>query len=181
MNTLIVYYSFTGNNRILAQHLAARIKADMHEITELKHRTWGTILFDQLLGRRPRIQQATLPWDRYGRVILIAPVWNARVASPMCTFVRKERANLKSYSVLTVCGGREGQQDNIRKQLTKLAGRPPLTITQLPINDRLPEERRKGRGNMGIVKITPDDLKYFQENLLKFIETLETKNQPIIL
>lgn len=178
MKTLIAYYSFTGNNKILAENLAARMSADTFQIMETRRRTLATFLLDLLLNRRPRIIQSVIAWDKYDQVILIAPVWNAAIASPMCTFIRNEKQHLNGYAVVSVCGGRPGQAARIRKQLTRLAGKPPLTIIELPIKDRLPVERRKAEEKTGTVRIKTPDLQYFAADMAKILEVVEAPKVP---
>jgi flavodoxin len=54
MSTLIVCYSFSGNNRVLARFLQVRLGADLQEIEEVKPRTGFAILLDVLFKRSPK-------------------------------------------------------------------------------------------------------------------------------
>lgn len=48
MRILIIYFSFSGNNRLLAEHLAKRIGCDICPIVEKKRRTMVTIILDNV-------------------------------------------------------------------------------------------------------------------------------------
>lgn len=172
MKHLIAYYSFTGNNRILAAEIAAKLSAELFEIKELNNRTWATIIFDMLFNRRPKIQYPLIAWENYDYTLLIAPVWNAKIANPMCTFINEVKAHLTRYAFLTVCGGREGQSEKLRNQLTKLTGRQPITFAELAIKECLPEERQKEDNKSGIVTLMPGDIQYFSEKIDQLLRNL---------
>ena len=172
MKTLVVFYSFSGNNSIVAEELNRRLGGDIYEIKEMKGRTPFTILFDLLLNRKPKIKAPSIPPDRYERVILLAPVWNAKVASPMQSFIRQEKDHLKEYCFVTVCGGRAGQQEKLEKQLYLLTGKAPMLVKQLPVNDLVPPERRRGVKNTASVRMGSSDLKYFEPAIEELVKKL---------
>jgi flavodoxin len=55
MKTLIIYYSFSGNNEVLAQELQKRLDCDLQKIVELKPRKSIDILFDLIFKRTSKI------------------------------------------------------------------------------------------------------------------------------
>jgi flavodoxin len=162
MKTLVVFYSFSGNNTIVAEDLNSRLGGDIYEIKETKGRTAFTILFDLLLNRKPKIKVPSVSPDQYDRVILMAPMWNWKVASPMQSFIRLEKDHLKEYSFVTVCGGRTGQQEKLEKQLFLLAGKEAMLVVQLPVNNLVPPERRRELKNTASFRVESTDLKYFE-------------------
>ena len=172
MKTLIAYYSFTGNNAVLAAELKDRLNADLYEIKEKKQRTAFTILFDILFNRTTKIQEPPIKADRYDSIILLGPVWNAKIATPLKSFIQLQEGKLSQYVLVTVCGGRPGQQEKIEQQLTKLAGQPPLLVTQLALNDLLPPERKRNTKNGTSYKIGKPDLKYFDPALTQLVGKL---------
>jgi len=172
MKTLIVYYSFTGNNGLLAAELKKRLNADLYEIKEVQQRTAFTILFDIVFNRTAKIQQPAIATGQYHRVILLAPVWNARIATPLKSFIQSQKDHLSEYALVTVCGGRPGQQELLEQQLTKFAGKPPLQVIQLALNDLLPQERKRVAKNGTSFKIEQPDLKYFDPALTQLVRKL---------
>ncbi len=180
MKSLIVYYSFSGNNTIVAEELNRRLGGDLFEIKELKNRTGITILFDFLLNRKPKIRLPSILPDQYDRVILMAPVWNAKIASPMQSFIRLEKARLKEYSFVTVCGGRAGQQEKLEKQLLLLAGKAPKLVRQLSINNLVPQERRRTDKNTTSFRVESEDLKYFMPAMNELVNKLSGVTTSVI-
>ena len=169
MRTLIAYYSFTGNNALLAADLQDRLHADLYEIKEAKQRTALTILLDILFNRKPKIRQPVFDIDEYDRVIFLAPVWNAKIATPLRSFIHSQKDRLREDALVTVCGGRAGQLEIIRQQLTRLAGQRPFLVIQLGLNDLLPPERKRDTKNGMSYKIQKPDLKYFDPALAQLI------------
>ena len=170
MKTLIVYYSFTESNEVLALHLQKRVGCEILKIEELKRRTLLTILLDLLLKRNPAIKTRPCSVHDYDHLILIAPIWGAKVASPLKSFILRERANIKRYSFLTFCGGVTGQKEKIERQLTNLSGKDPVNVTELWISD-LPmtkEKRASIKWNEGY-RMSGDDMKYFESKIEAFL------------
>jgi flavodoxin len=83
MQTLIIYYSFSGNNKFLAQALQKRLDCDLHTIVELKHRKSIDILFDLIFKRTPKIRKSNFDLRQYDRSILVAPIWAGKIATPL--------------------------------------------------------------------------------------------------
>ncbi len=172
MKTLVVFYSFSGNNAIVAEELNRRLGGDIFEIKETKGRTGFTILLDLFLNRKPGIRMRPISWGQYDRVILMAPVWNAKIASPMLSFIQLEKDHLKEYGFLTVCGGRVGQQEKLEKQLLLQTGKAPMLVTQLPVNNLVPKEGRRNVGDGTSFRVESNDLKYFTPGLDQIVNKL---------
>ncbi|WP_431209556.1 hypothetical protein ACQ86N_25800 [Puia sp. P3] len=146
------------------------------EITEPGRRNEVTILLDILLGRKPRINPPEISTTRYDQVVLIGPVWNARIAAPVASFVAWMKGKFPAYACVTLCGGRDGQQEKIERQLTRIAGKPPLFVKQLALRDWLPEERKAGSGKGASLRISEDDLAYFRASIDELVVKLTRKS-----
>ena len=79
MKTLVIYYSFSGKTRAIAQDLAAKESYDIAEIKDVKR--FGVIkaftagIFAAFKGKPWPIQPFTVKWTDYGRFILLSPIW----------------------------------------------------------------------------------------------------------
>lgn len=120
MKTLIIYYSFSGNNEFLVQELQKRLGCDIQKIVELKKRTGFTILLDLIFKRNPKIRKSDFDLKQYDRFILAAPIWDGKIATPLKSFIEQEKDNFKEYSFITVCTGPEGQDKKITDELVQL-------------------------------------------------------------
>ena len=172
MKTLVAYYSFTGNNLLLASYLKEKLNADILEITERKKRKDFTILMDMLLGRKAKINPPAVAIDQYDMVILTGPVWNWKASSPVVAFLDWAKGGITKYAFITLCGGRPGQQEKLELQLKKVAGRPAAAVVQLGMSDCLPEAR-KAAGTSH--RIGQPDLEYFRPALEKGLAELFRK------
>jgi flavodoxin len=56
MKTIIVYYSSTHNNEILADNLQKKFSCDILKIEEIRKRTALTILGDLIFNRNPKLK-----------------------------------------------------------------------------------------------------------------------------
>lgn len=125
---LVVFYSYTGTARRLAQLLCAQQRWAMAEVLDRRPRagakgTWRCIL-DSLLRRTPEFRYQGPASDGFDVVVLIAPIWVYRLAGPMRSFVRDRRATLPDVAVLSVMGSR-GAASAVA-EIASLTHRTPL-------------------------------------------------------
>lgn len=172
MNTIVIYYSFTGNNATLAAELVQRLHCECFRITEFRRRTGLTILLDLLFKRQPRLRPAERDLRQYDQVVLVAPVWGGKLATPMAAFIEREKANFRAYSFLTICTGPSGQLEKIGAQLLGLAGQPPLALAELRVNDLLPPEHRNSVKHASRYRISRNDLRSFGADIERFVQAL---------
>jgi flavodoxin len=172
MKTLIVFYSFSGNNKVLARYLQKKIGADLQEIVELKHRTGFTILLDLLFKRTPGIAPPNINWSQYDRVLLLAPIWAGRIASPLKAFLQRERKHIKSYSFISLCG--TGGNMKIATELTQLVQQAPAAVLELTANQLLPPERKNKIRYTSGLQVQTQQLPVFDSALEKVVAVSQT-------
>lgn len=161
MRTVILFYSFTGNNRLLAQTLASRIGCPAVEVAEPRPRKPLRILLDLAFRRFPRIEPVTLP--DHDRLIVIAPLWNRWIAHPMRAALRELGQGIGPYAFVSLSGGeRPGQVQFVDDQLVKLTGRAADKHWAFYVENLAPEEIR-GTPKVSEYRATPDDLATFDE------------------
>ena len=128
---LVVYYSWSGNTRVVAERVARSLGADIHEIRTVKtypkdgYETSDEATRELESGRLPELAGAPPDLSRYGAVIIGAPVWNARLPTPVAAFLRQtDLSGKRVWSFSTSMGsGIAG----FREDLKKLA-RNPIAI-----------------------------------------------------
>ena len=79
MKTLVIYYSYTGTVRNLAEKIATETGATLYEIKDKTRpgtlKAYSAGCFAALrMGRWP-IQPVNMSFEGYGSIILMAPVW----------------------------------------------------------------------------------------------------------
>jgi flavodoxin len=163
MKTLIVFYSFSGNNKVLARYLQQKTGADLQEIVELKRRTGFSILLDVLFKRTPRIAPPNILWSQYDRVFLLAPIWAGRIASPLKAFLQLEKKHIKNYFFISLCGNSGNKK--IATELTQLVHQAPTAVLELAVNELLPPEKKNKIRYTSGYRVQTDDLPFFDPAL----------------
>jgi flavodoxin len=143
MKTLVVYYSFTKNNELLAKQLQRQLGADIFKIETLKRRTLVSIFLDLFFKRKPSIRKHQLSLYNYDQFVFVAPIWAGKIATPLVTFLQEEKSSIRRYSFITLCGGGTGQREKIEQQLTDVLSREPQMVTELWISDLFSSDERK--------------------------------------
>ena len=101
MNAVIVYYSMSGNSKLVAEAIAKRIGADTLELvpvkqypdTGFKKYFWGGK--SAIMGAKPALQPYSFNADKYDTVIIGSPVWASSFAPPLRTFIEEHREELR--------------------------------------------------------------------------------------
>jgi flavodoxin len=140
--TLIVYYSFTGNNEKLARHLQRGLNCDVAKIEPVRKRNGFSILLDLVFGRKPEVEPVSHQLDGYDHAIFVAPVWGGKIAMPMMSFLVKERSSISQYSFATLCNGSLGQKEKMRNELVLVLQKEPRHLVELWVNDLLPARKK---------------------------------------
>ena len=79
MKTLVIFYSYSGKTKVIAQEFATKESADIAEIKDarslgkLKAYTAGIVA--SIRGKAWRIQPLSVDLTKYDRFVLLAPVW----------------------------------------------------------------------------------------------------------
>lgn len=172
MKAIIVYYSHSSNNEALAREMKIRLGCDLLRIEEIKPRNGFTILLDLIFRRDAKIYNPDVMLDDYNMVVFVAPIWDAKIATPLKTFIKMEKGHLKNYAFITMCSGREGQHQKITDQLTQLTQKKPLIVTELKVNDLLPQDEKDKITYTTPYRIKPPDWHYFKKDIQHFVNTI---------
>lgn len=177
MRVLVVYFSFTGNNRLLAAELARRLGGDLCAVVEKRRRTILTIMLDMMFRRTPAIEPLRFAPADYDHTVLVAPVWGSRIASPMRALVEREKNGLPSYSFITLCGiGRPAQREALAAELAASAGRPASAVVQLRVCELLPPEKQDNVRSVSSYRVAEDELARFDTAIAKFCAAIAVRH-----
>lgn len=123
---LIVCYSRTGYTASLAREIAAMTGWDLMEIRDLRPRDgdWDQVrcALEAMLHLHPGIRLGEKRPGDYELVLLAAPVWMRSLASPMRTYVARNRHDFKQLAFVTTYGGKGAER--AAAQAAQLAGKP---------------------------------------------------------
>jgi len=103
MNTIVVYYSNTGNNRYLAKKIAEDIQCEILEISPRVKTLYGLII-SSLLKVSFGIHTIKKNMQDYDIVILCGPIWMGQFISPLSDFLKKYGNDIKKLYFASCCG-----------------------------------------------------------------------------
>lgn len=170
MKTLVVSYSFTGNNLKLANHLKKRLDCDVVSVETVRKTNGLSVFLDIFLNRRPSLKPLRANHGDYDHIIFTAPIWAGKVAMPMQAFIEKEAKAIKNYSFISICGGgNNGQKELVRGQLLAATGRLPESITEIWVK-KITDSRKDSPAMVSKVRVEEGNFEIFQEELNSFIE-----------
>jgi menaquinone-dependent protoporphyrinogen IX oxidase len=161
MKTLIVYFSYSGNNEMVALKLKEMLHCDLLRITEVKKRGGFSIFLDIFLNRTPRLEDHRMKINEYDHVILVAPIWASKIATPLKSFLLLEKNRIRFYSLITVCSGTPHQKAKIEDELTRLVGKKPVVITELAISNLARTAHGTNIKNLTAYRLKTSDLSFF--------------------
>jgi len=105
MKTLVIFYSYTGHTKTIAQQLAAEESADVMEIVDTARpgvlRAYVAGCFAAIRGKSWPIQPQNPDLSAYDRLILLSPVW-ASNPPPAVNAILDSLPNGKSIAVKMV-------------------------------------------------------------------------------
>lgn len=156
MKTLIISYSFTGNNSRLSQAVAAGLHADRVEIREKKKRNVLTIVLDVVLNRIPEIFEPEKQPEQYDHLIFIAPVWFGKIATPLRPVFRRIKNQDIRISLVAFSAGSQGVNSNLGKELAGRTGIIPETVLNPLITDLLPARPKPSTQTLDNYRLSDD-------------------------
>jgi flavodoxin len=175
MKTLIVCYSFTQNNEVLAKMVRARLDCEMYKIETVRRRSVFSIFLDAAFGRRPPIQKHNLAMENYEQFVFVGPIWLGKIAGPLKTFLVAEKSSIKRYSFISVCGGLTGQKEKIEDELASIVGSRPQSVCELWVSDIVGEHVTKNAKNVSAYRIGPAELEKFKAKIYEFCDVVEAE------
>lgn len=122
MKTVVVYYSYSGHSKKIAQSLAKSVDADLTEINCISPRTMLGVLTAGIWKARKRRTANIAPIEadlsKYDRIIVIGPVWGGGIAPALYSFIRDYSLNDKlMYFIITYEHDPESALELLRKEL----------------------------------------------------------------
>ncbi len=99
MKTVVVYYSRYGNSRVAAKLIARQLGAPVHNIEVKRQKGVFESTFSALFSRRPKIKSMLLNSQDWDIMVLVAPIWMGKPATPVKTFLADTRVGDKRIAV----------------------------------------------------------------------------------
>ena len=111
MSTLVVYFSFDGNTKFIAEKIAETINADIIELkTSKKYPTEGFSKYfwggkSVIFGEKPKLTNNSIDLNRYETIFIGTPVWAGSYTPPIKSFIRQYKIQGKRIALFASHGG----------------------------------------------------------------------------
>lgn len=139
MRVAVVYYTRFGHNAVIAEAVARHFGAEVRRIETTRKHGFAWMGCTALFNIRVGIKQMDLVLTGFDLVVLCAPIWAGRPASPVRTFLRGAKLPGKLAVCFSTGGGSSLRAREVLKQ--DLAGRGVEIVAFGEINtDKADEE-----------------------------------------
>lgn len=123
MRVLVVFYSRTGNTRVVAEAIAKRLRADIEEIKDEKNRS-GILGFlrsgyEAVVGKLADIHPVGRNPEGYDLVIVGSPIWVGRLSSPVRAYMALHGRAIRNIVLFCTCKNSEGRAFKEMEELSK--------------------------------------------------------------
>lgn len=110
MKNLVVYYSYEGNTKEIANEIKKEINADILEIKPKKEKktkslfrfVWGGM--QVYMTKKPKLEEYNVDLSKYDNIFIGSPCWFGTFAPPINTFLSENKIENKNI-YLFVCNG----------------------------------------------------------------------------
>jgi multimeric flavodoxin WrbA len=167
MKVIVISYSFTGNNEMLAKRIAEEFKAEHIQITESKPRNMGTTILDMIFNRIPRVNPTIDKVEDNDFIIFVGPVWMGQVATPLRAYFKHFKDRLDQYAFISISGGALGPNSKLAAELKKRVGKEPSALINLYIADLLPSDSKPTMKDTSDYHLTDGDVKGLTNTVMK--------------
>jgi flavodoxin len=120
---LVLYYSLTGKNKIIAEELKKQFSCDMGEIKLASERSgiWGFIVsgYENIFDKDAELQPFAMDLASYNPIIICSPIWMQKISSPARTFLKNPQLKGKEVYLFVTYAGRWGEdkEQEVKKEL----------------------------------------------------------------
>jgi len=159
-SVLVVYYSRTGANHILAEEIASSLKGDIEEMEDTTGRSgplgWlkaGRDAWTRSLTKLKPLKKAPADYDL---VIVGSPVWNGTVSTPIRTYLTEQRDNIKA-AAFWVSGYKT--DNNAITEMTEIINGEPIAILRLLGKEEIQAGQYREKLDAFLSKIKKFDIK----------------------
>ena len=124
MRTIVLYYSYSGHTKTIAEDFAKKESADIEEITEIKRpgrlKAFTSGCFAAMRGSMWPIKSLDADLVTYERLILLAPVWAGHPAPAVNSLLDRLPEGKEVYVKMVSASGKS---DCINRLKTTIMGK----------------------------------------------------------
>lgn len=118
---LVLYYSFEGHTKIVAEIIAKYLNADIYEIKpkkEIKSKGFSKYIWggsQVMMNKKPELMEIPVNLDEYSQIYLGSPIWAYTFAPPIKTLFEGPYLKNKKISFFYTHGGGPGKAEEKAK------------------------------------------------------------------
>lgn len=146
MRTLVVYYSRTGNTRLVAEEIAVALGADVEELKERVDRSGkkGYLRASRDALRRTPADLEPVSRDPgdYSLVIIGGPIWVQTICTPARSYAQHHKNALGRVAFFATAGSSSFAERGV-SALADAAGREPVATLALSQDEARGDHSRK--------------------------------------
>lgn len=122
MKTLIVFYSFEGNTRYIAEIIARETDGDLEELkTPDQPKSHGFSKFfwggkQVFMNEQPRLESLLADPEQYELIVIGTPVWVGTVTPAVKVFLQRVKFQDKKVAIFCCHGGGKGKTLEFMKE-----------------------------------------------------------------
>ena len=128
MKILVVYYSRTGNTRIVAKEISNSLGCDIEEIIDTKNRSgilsYISSGFQASRGKSTTLENIKNDPASYDLLVIGTPVWASNVSTAIRTYIHQNKAKINNVAFFCTAGG--SSFDGTFSKMTELTGASPI-------------------------------------------------------
>ncbi|MHA1127011.1 MAG: flavodoxin family protein [Candidatus Heimdallarchaeota archaeon] len=154
---LVVFYSKTGNTKLVAETIAKNVKADVEELKwkrEIKSKGFLRYFrggFNSSMKRKVKIQPLEKNIDDYDTIYIGTPIWAGNMNPAIRTFLRSHPLQNKKVAVFCTCAGEGGKNLDELKEM--MEGNEIIGDKIFMRSDKTSEEDRVKEAEKWIIEI----------------------------
>lgn len=126
MKSLVIYYSYTGSTKKLAEDLATKENAHITEVKYVKRpSTLGAYISGSLAARgqkEAKLQEFDSDFSGYEKIIIAMPVWAGFPAPPFNNIMKSLPSGIEVEIIMTSGGGSSGKTKELIEATLKEKG-----------------------------------------------------------
>ena len=109
MKTLVIYYSYTGKTKQIANDIAKKEEADLIEVKDSKpHSKASTYIagsFKAMRKKEAKLQEYECDFSSYDKIIIAMPLWAGFPAPPMNYIIKSLPKGKEVVAIITSGSG----------------------------------------------------------------------------
>ena len=116
--TLVVFYSQSGKNKLIAEHIDSQIQnSDLKQIKLKEEIGFGSLIFKHIFRGDLEIEKINV--DEYDIIIISTPIWLQMLALPTKVFIESANFEGKEVCMFITCGGFYGFSESLREWIAE--------------------------------------------------------------